>query len=263
MFIISRLEDVSVLIPCNTSTSMNPNVPSASFSQPRWVARSAFTLIELLVVMAIISVMAAMLLPSLARAKGKARTTRCLSNLRQIGIGLAMYLPDNNDRFPYTAHEGRWIAVSDVWLLLNPFVGTNASFYVCPADLGPFNILYATLSGSQLTPPLTTNDLSVPSSYYYYMGFCQSDPPLSIPGQRRLGEVTHPCQKIVIRCEGLASSGLQELGDGHAHGASAMNILFVDAHARLVPRRAQQFDPRVPVGLHRSDWAGLDWIDFP
>jgi hypothetical protein len=204
-----------------------------------------------------------MLLPSLSRAKAKARTTRCLSNLRQMGIGLTMYLSDNNDRFPYTGHEAHRMSVSDVWLLLNPFVGTNASFYVCPADTGPFNVLYATLSGSQFTPPLTTNDLSVASSYYYYMGFCQSDPPLSIPGQRRLGEVTHPCQKIVLRCEGLGSSSVQELGDGHAHGASAISILFVDAHAAFVPRRAQQFDPRVPQGPLRSDWAGLDWSDFP
>jgi prepilin-type N-terminal cleavage/methylation domain-containing protein len=242
---------------------MNTSVASASISRPGWFARGAFTLIELLVVMAIISLLAAMLLPSLSRAKAKARTTRCLSNLRQMGIGLTMYLSDNNDRFPYTGHEAHRMSVSDVWLLLNPFVGTNASFYVCPADTGPFNVLYATLSGSQFTPPLTTNDLSVASSYYYYMGFCQSDPPLSIPGQRRLGEVTHPCQKIVLRCEGLGSSSVQELGDGHAHGASAISILFVDAHAAFVPRRAQQFDPRVPQGPLRSDWAGLDWSDFP
>ena len=239
---------------------MNTKV-SSSIARPRWFGRVAFTLIELLVVMAIISILAAMLLPSLSRAKGKARTTRCLSNLRQLGIGLTMYLSDNNDRFPYTGHEAHWMSMSDVWLLLNPFVGTNASFYVCPADAGPFNVLYATLSGSQLTPPLTTNDLSVASSYYYYMGFCQSDPPLSIPGQRRLGEVAHPCEKIVLRCEGVGSSS--ELGDGHAHGASAISILFVDTHARFVPRRAQQFDPRVPKGPHRSDWAGLDWSDFP
>ena len=242
---------------------MNTNVAPASIARPRWFARDAFTLIELLVVMAIISLLAAILLPSLSRAKAKARTTHCLSNLRQMGIGVTMYLSDNNDRFPYTGHEAHWMSVSDVWLLLNPFVGTNASFYVCPADTGPFNVLFATLYGSAFTPPLTTNDLSVPSSYYYYVGFCQSDPPLSIPGQRRLGEVTHPCQKIVLRCEGLGSSSDIREVDGHAHGVSAMNLLFVDAHARFMPRRAQQFDPRVPVGSHRSDWAGLDWSDFP
>ncbi len=243
---------------------MNTKVGSVSLYRRWWFFHAAFTLIELLVVIAIISVLAAMLLPSLARAKGKARTTRCLSNLRQMGMGLAMYLSDNNDRFPYTGHEAHWMAVSDVWLLLNPFVGTNASFYVCPADTGPLNVLFATTYGSQLTPPLTTNDLSVASSYYYYMGFCQSDPPVSMPGQRRLGEVTHSCQKIVLQCEALVSPGEIQKGiDGHAHGTAGMSVLFVDSHARLMPRRAQQLDPRVPPGVHRSDWAGLDWSDFP
>jgi prepilin-type N-terminal cleavage/methylation domain-containing protein len=63
-------------------------------------AKAGFTLIELLVVIAIIAILAAMLLPALSAAKQKAQRAGCLSNLKQIGLGFAIYLGDHEGRFP-------------------------------------------------------------------------------------------------------------------------------------------------------------------
>jgi prepilin-type N-terminal cleavage/methylation domain-containing protein/prepilin-type processing-associated H-X9-DG protein len=105
------------------------------------MTRRGFTLIELLVVIAIIAILAAILFPVFARAREKARQTSCLSNLKQLGLGLLMYSQDYDEQLAPTY---MWLQPPANWPLISwrpmvyPYI-KNAQIFVCPSDSGEGN----------------------------------------------------------------------------------------------------------------------------
>jgi len=156
------------------------------------VSTGAFTLIELLVVIAIIAILAAMLLPSLSKAKLKAQGIRCLNNHKQLTLAWKMYNDDNRDNLLYasegssydpnvdpyvwvkgnmsfTSDRSNWdveqdIKKSPLW----PYCGKNTGIWKCPADRS-----FVTVGGDQ-KPRVRSMSMN-----FWFGGFGGSDGGLS------------------------------------------------------------------------------------
>jgi len=97
--------------------------------------RSGFTLIELLVVIAIIAILASILFPVFARAREQARKSACMSNLKQIGLGVMMYNQDYDESFPASVMmntSGASPVIESYWYkIIAPYV-KSTQLFVCP-----------------------------------------------------------------------------------------------------------------------------------
>jgi prepilin-type N-terminal cleavage/methylation domain-containing protein len=120
---------------------------------------AAFTLIELLVVIIIIALLAALLLPALALAKQKANRAKCVSNMKQIGLGFAFFTGDNTEHYPAAACDGADNTQYTWDTAINPYVGGNPKLSQAQLDSGAVN--------QTLTPPILRCPCDIgPDSYW-------------------------------------------------------------------------------------------------
>lgn len=199
--------------------------------------KSAFTLIELLVVVSIISLLIAILLPAIGKARTQADRIKCASNLKQINIAMSMY-SDENDNFYPAANDP---VAPGIWLWMGrgfrpsiePFLSMekgskNANVLICPADEISTNLYDDTsyaYSFSFYHSPEQIDSLSKTSDQY-------SNPLPTIP--QKVGSAKTPAKKIMIG-EWLSNHKKIENDLGWWCNDGARNFLFADSHYEYLP----------------------------
>jgi prepilin-type N-terminal cleavage/methylation domain-containing protein len=197
----------------------------------------AFTLIELLVVIAIIAILAALLLPALKGAREKAKSMKCMSNLKQLGLAMAAYSDDNRESVtPEGWNNSYW-----QWLL-DPYLGAKAvntlatsPVWDCPSNPSFILSLPNQRDGAQLSysanrsmglinPGLKLNDVLGPSRKVLLVELNWS-----------LQATTWANETLIMQAPGAARGFV-----GHQAG---MNVLFCDKHVEWQPAAGKIIGP--------------------
>jgi prepilin-type N-terminal cleavage/methylation domain-containing protein/prepilin-type processing-associated H-X9-DG protein len=209
--------------------------------------RKGFTLIELLVVIAIIAILAAILFPVFSKARAKAQSIACLSNCKQIGLGLMMYEQDYDGNAPfycvgYLATGGQWFSNALVTAdFLQPYL-QNTQIWTCPGRTSD----KMTATGSWLGHALKTLSygatIAIDPTYPTWTNSLSDTTGEKGDTHGLSGEsaVANPASKIAVTeisqwCGGDPYMVAWYSGYmAKIHGSTKFNVVFLDGHAKAV-----------------------------
>ncbi len=232
----------------------------------------AFTLIELLVVISIIALLVGILLPALAAARKQSRISVCLSNQRQLTVGVNAYAADSKDFIPLgpettavtpqnwgvTTFTERQIASSMIWfgtpvfsyynahgVLLNGYLTDNRAMF-CSGDDTRDPTLELAKIGQTLPPPTMAF-----SSYVYRQLHNGGSARLSIPGTNSDGK---PATVLVFDSNSIANAGPGTMRTNH--DADPVNMGYTDGHAKTF-KNTNKNDTTLALNLVDADY--MSW----